>query len=88
MPTLPSSQTPTLTNGDAVWDAFMAMVNNYANAKKESLVEDYPDPPSPNPTTNEISSAQPTTSFHAVWNKRMQNWKSSRTVQNDATDDP
>ena len=71
-----------------MWDAFMAMVNNYANAKKESSVEDSPDPPSPNPTTNGISSAQPTTSFHAVWNKRTQKWKSSRTVQNDATDDP
>ena len=68
----------------------MAMVNNYANAKKESLVEDSPDPPSPNPTstTDGISSAQPTTAFHAVWNEGMQRWKSSRTVQNDATDDP
>ena len=88
-PTLPLSQTPTLTNGDAVWDAFMAMVNNYANAKKVSLVvEESPDPPSQNPTTDGISSAQPTTAFHAVWNEGMQSWKSSRTVQNDATDYP
>ena len=93
--TIPSqtpTQTPSQTNdGDAVWGAFMAMVNNYANAKKERLGEDSPEPsPSPVADTGDgKSSAQPTTAFHAAWKEGMERWKlSSRTVQNDFPGDP
>ena len=92
-PTAAPSKNPTLvptqTNGDEVWNAFMNMVNAYANAKKNRLGEDSPEP-TPEPTSasdsNENASPQPTTEFHAAWKGGIERWKKS--IQTDVANIP
>lgn len=80
---------PTEANGDEVWNAFMDMVNTYANAKKNRLGEDSLEP-SPQPTSasgpDENASSQPTTAFHAAWKGGIERWKKS--VQEDVANIP
>ena len=79
------TQVPTETNEDEFWNAFMGMVSTYANANKNRLGEDSPEP-SPEPTSafdpDDNSSSQPTSEFHAAWKGGMERWKKS--IQKDA----
>ena len=83
------TQVPTEINRDEVWNAFMGMVNAYANAKKNRLGEDSPEP-SPEPTSSSgldaNASSQPTTAFHAAWKGGMERWKKS--IQEDVANIP
>ena len=70
-PSVQATDEPQLpfASGGTAWNAFMDMVNNYAEAKKRLSFEPTSDKMPP-----PISSPPPTTEFHAAWTQSLARW--------------
>lgn len=101
-PSVSPTNAPSAQSHDtSVWDAFVSMINKYADAKGEASFEPTAEESTPsNAPTTEFYAAwtqsvkkwkatqptlAPTTEFHALWAGKINKWKSTN-VQNDDKD--